>query len=421
MSQPTDEFTGMPAQADLDFLSEGGDQSFTPAVDIDDFSGIEDQLNQITQDEIEDDAFLKNLDYEEFIILSKKELAEFIRIAEPWTKVTVDQYGKCIRIASEDADRVSLSYWNSPTYITQHVTNRSQKVLKNPFYIKVDILKRIVIESFASVVFVIENGEVNIALLDNLLYVETVSLKDSEYQLVQLPLAYNTEVDLETAVLVFKKMSFILNLSDRVAEKNVLIKDGKAYFSTNAFMARMNSPFKSDLSIAVFKPVADLIGSLVDASKLSLKVSLQNKGMLMMNCDGKIFAQAQVVTNIEQFFNPQVDQALSFNANMTVVNDSISHLMSIVKSFDYLNDTVSIQASQDELTVIVMNTDLTRKIPYKFAIQVDGKVEAVEMKVSSSAIKPYLDLAGKEAKYSLTEAGFGLETNFGRFLIRKRH
>ena len=49
----------MPAQADLDFLSEVGDQSFTPAVDIDDFSGIEDQLNQITQDEIEDDAFLK--------------------------------------------------------------------------------------------------------------------------------------------------------------------------------------------------------------------------------------------------------------------------------------------------------------------------------------------------------------------------
>ena len=62
------------------------------------------------------------------------------------------------------------------------ITNKSNKMCPT-FYIQVDILKKIVSESYASVVFVFDNDEMNISLLDNLLYVQTVKLKEEEYKI----------------------------------------------------------------------------------------------------------------------------------------------------------------------------------------------------------------------------------------------
>ena len=47
-------------------------------------------------------------------------------------------------------------------------------------------------------------------------------------------------------------------------------------------------------------------------------------------------------------------------------------------------------------------------------------LKAEMIKVTAAAVKPYLDITGDDVLYSFSPAGFGIATDFGRFLIRKK-
>ena len=42
------------------------------------------------------DEFNTSIDYDNFIVLAKKDLANFCRVVEPLTKQSIDEYGKCV-------------------------------------------------------------------------------------------------------------------------------------------------------------------------------------------------------------------------------------------------------------------------------------------------------------------------------------
>lgn len=401
----TNQFTGLSAQDDPAF----NEDLFS------DFDSLEDAISEVQGDELIDE-FTKNLDYAEFLILSKKEISEFLRLVEPWSKVSVDNYGKSVRIWSVSSDTVSLQYVNSPTFLQSVVGNKSGKTMPD-FFIRVDLLKKIVSESFASVVFVRENDEVNLALLNNLLYVETQNLKSAEYD-YKFPEGKCLDLDLERGTFLFKKLSFALAATDRVAEKSIVIKDDKSYISTNAFVAEVDSPFSEAVSLVLFKPVVDTLGLMVGEAKTSAKVTVNEAGSLLsIVVDGKTTAVVQVHKNVDQFLNPRTQMLLNFKPNVCVENDSLLRLAQVVSSFDYLSSALSIAIEGDSMVVTVLSSDLSRKVKYSFSVTKEGDVDDVEMKIGSDLLKNYLEFAGKVARYSLQESGLGLELVNGKFLI----
>ena len=215
---------------------------------------MEDEIADFTDADLQSDEFLKNLDYDQFLILSKKDLTDFLRIVEPWTKVSPDLYGKAVMIESVDSNQVVIRYVNHPTYVQKVLTNKSNKSCPT-FFLQVDVLKKIVTESYASVVFVYENDEVNISLLDNLLYVQTIRLNEAEYQ-IEGKEKHFKNVDTEVAKLLFKRVANILNLTDRVSEKNIVFKEEKAYLYRSV-LCQVGVAFEGKETFVLYKPIAD--------------------------------------------------------------------------------------------------------------------------------------------------------------------
>ena len=406
MSNEFDEFTGSEAQTDPEFLQEGGDFSAEGLTDI------EKMEQELAMGEFDDDQNLQGLDYENFVILKKQEILKFLRAVEPWIKVSVDQYGKCIRIRSLSADEVELSYINNDLAVVAKLPNRSGKTIPE-YFMQVTTFKRIITETYASLVLVHENNELNIALLDNILFVETLKLNSEEYHSIEMPDKL-TQVDTEALTLVTKKLSFVLSATDRAAEKIINFDGEHAYISTAVFAAVVKNPFQEG-SMAISKVCLDLLGVLTEVSKLTFNVAVTDKHMLI-----EVDGLWKVRIPIYKLDNVLVDKAkdvTGFQGTIEVSNESLIKLVDVTRSFEYLSEVLEFRVS-DELHVDVRSKDLTRTVSYHFPFQ--GTPESLDevIRVSAAVVKPYLHL-GADAKYAFTRQGWGLDTAWGKLLIRK--
>lgn len=402
-----DEFTGTEAQSDPEFLTEAGDHS------SEGLSELEQLEKELEEAEFEDDSQLQGLDYENFVILKKQEVLKFLRAVELWVKVSVDQYGKCVRIRSVSPEEVEFSYVNGTVKIQTKFVNRSGKQIPS-YYIQISTLKRIVTETYSSLVLVHENNELNIALLDNILFVETLNLNDEEYSEIEVPNT-TTKVDVETLALITKKLSFVLAATDRIAEKVVNFDEDRAYISTAVFAAKVKNPFTfGDMSIS--KICLDLLGILTEVSKLTFNVAREEDN-LVFEVDGlwrvviPCFKQDKVLISKSR-------EVTEFEGTMEVSNESLAKLVDVVKSFEYLSEVLEFKV-QDQLEVCVRSKDLTRKIPYKFPYQGTPETTDEVIRVSAAIVKPYLHLGSDSTRYAFTKHGWGLQTEWGELLIRK--
>ena len=255
MAKEKDEFsldqedmTGMSAQNDPEFAAESQTMGDLEA----DLDNVEDF------DSAEFNVGLA--DYEKFIVLPKRELANFVRAVEPLTKTTVDQYGKSVQISSVDKDTVELKYSNKPYRIAMKVNNKSQKMV-DKFCIEVALLKRLIAEQYASIVIVQTDDTYNLSIFDSLLFLETKKLNDEEFKFERKTL--KDTIDKELGLYNFRKLGSILSTSDRASEKIIVVKDDKCYFNTGVFSACVKSPFSEQFDLLLFKPVVDLLGVLM--------------------------------------------------------------------------------------------------------------------------------------------------------------
>lgn len=408
-----DEFTGTNAQDDPEFRTEGGDHS------ADGLSELESFEADLAAAEVDDDEQLQGLDYDNFVILKKQELLKFLRAVEPWVKIAVDQYGKSVRIRSVSKDQVEFSYINGQVQVTALITNRSGKEIPT-YFIQVSTLKRIVTETYASLVLVHENDELNMAILDQILYIETITLKDEEYKPVQIPEKLS-KVDVEVLQLLTKKLSFVLAATDRVAEKVINYKEDKAYISTAVFAAAVKNPFEFD-DMSISKICMDLLGIMTEVSKLTFNCAIvQGEGrerLLVCEVDG-LWTVAMPVFELNKTLVERAKEVTEFTGTMEVSNEALSKIVDLSKSLEYLSEVLEFQVVKDNLQVTVRSKDLSRKIPYMFPFNGEPETSDEVVRVSATIVKPYLHLGANTTSHAFTKAGWGLQTEWGNILIRK--
>ena len=383
---------------------------------MEDQFNVEDLESSIA-DMQEVDEFNSSVDYENFIVLNKKELVNFCRLCEPLTKSSIDDYGKSVLIKCIDHDTVELRYVNAPYAIVAKVSNKSGKQVK-PFAVLVSTLKKLVTNAFASLILVEQDGEMNIALCESLLYLDTKPLKESQYEFTQK--ATEHTIDKELAIYTFRKVGASLSLTDRASEKTIVVKNGQVNFNTGVFASKSKSPFSSDHSFVLYKQVSDVVATLAELSKAGVNYSIDGD-VMALQCDGNYYAEVQIGNEekVEQFLSATAEIALKFDATISIINDNLLRIISIVKSLEYLSDIVTLSFSKTEMQLTVTSANQGKKSTYKFNI-VDGAPEVTgDMKLTVDVLQMFLNITGNDVQYSFTENGLGIKTELGNFLIRK--
>lgn len=407
-----DDFTGTNAQADPDFLFErernpGGDG----------LSELEDELLEITQEDIEEDSFVVDLDYDEFLVLSKKDVSAFLRVVEPWTKVTVGLYGDCVQISSVDEGKVKLNYINHPMFATSTIANHSKKKIPT-VYVNVAHLKRIVTESYASVILVWKDDSLNLSVASSLVYVETVQLQPLEYNEIVVPEDHSNTLSPDIANTIFKKLNFALDVSDRASEQVVIFTNGASYLNTLAVAAKINQPFSEPIEGVFFKGVVAHLGTLLAMAKQPLMFHF-DENFAHINLDNKIFTRVPISRDVSKFYHPQTEHFFQKTTEIKIVNDNLLKIASLVKAFDYLNKVIALTFLDQELTVTIMSHSLKRKDDIKFPIQASSKVDA-SLQISSALLVPFLSVSGSDVSYGVNDMGLSVITEQGVLLLKKR-
>lgn len=381
---------------------------------------FEESLAEMDQTQI--DEFSKEaMNYDEFIVLSKKDLTNFCRVVEPLTKASVDEYGKSAYICPIDKDTVELRYTNTPYVVCHKVANKSNKLMK-PFAVSVSTLKKLVTNAFASLVFVQSENEVSIAVCGSLLYVETKPLSEQFYQIERLKA--DKTLDKEKAAFVFRKAGSVLSLSDRASEKVIVVHNGYANFNTGFFVAKVGTPFAEDAEFVIWQMVANILAIFADISKVGINYDVvegEEADKLVVSCDGQFYCELPVGKRekVEEFYSPVVDQLLNFDADIRVVNDSIIHLIGLVKSVDYLSDIVTISFEKSMMKFVIYDTAMTKPSVYEFPI-IEGSPKVLgEMKLNADVLKTFLEITSLDVKYCYNQDGLGINNELGQFLIRK--
>lgn len=373
---------------------------------------LEEQIAEMEQV----DEFDQNLEYEKFVVLSKKELSNFCRLVEPLTKQSIDEYGKCVYVHCVDTEKVQLNYINTPYICSAVVTNKSGKVIRD-FAVSVSTLKKLVTQAFASLIFVEQNNDINLAICESLLYLETKNLLADQYVFEKKNLTKS--IDKECALHVFRKAGAALSLTERASEKVVVVKDGIVNFNTGVFTAAIKSPFSGSESFVLYKQVSDIIAVLAEFSKVALSYDIKDDVMAISTEGFYVEVQIGIGDKVKEFLSPNAEMILGFNATAKIINDNLLRLITVVGGLEYLSDIVGLGFTSEQLTLTIYNADQTRTSPYKFNI-VEGKpTEVGEMKVSVPVLKLFLAIVGGNCVYDFNQYGLGIKTEEGKYLIRR--
>lgn len=363
------------------------------------------------------EEFDSGVSYDKFIVLSKKDLNNFIRVVEPLTKSAIDDFGKSVLIKPISNDSVELRYTNSPYQLITHMTNKSGKMTKS-FVVSIAVLKKLVTNIVSSLILVEENDAMNIALCESLLYLDTKPLKEEQFDFQVKECTKN--IDCELAIYDFKKLGAALTLTDRASEKNIVISKGKAYYSTGVFAAKADSPFEAEDSFVLYKQVADVIATLAEQTVTSLKYSI-NESIMSINCDENTYLEVQIGAEdkVQEFLSPTISYTLDFNPDIALINDNLARLVSITKSLDYLSDIVTLSVQPKQIGFIITSENQSKSSTYSFPIIEGTPDQTGEMKFTVDVLQIFLNLAANSGNYACTENGLGLKTEHAIFLIRK--
>lgn len=362
------------------------------------------------------DEFNENMDYENFIVLSKKELSNFCRLVEPLTKQSIDEYGKCVYVRCIDHERVELCYTNTPYLCTAVVTNKSGKTVRN-FAVSVSTLKKLVTQAFASLIFVEQDGDINLAICESLLYLETKNLLADQYSYEKRDLSKS--IDKERAYHVFRKAGAALSLTERASEKVVVVKGGQVHYNTGVFTAVIQSPFSGQEEFVLYKQVSDIIAVLSELSKVSISYTIEDDIIAVSTEGFYVEAQIGVGEKVQEFLSPNAEVILGFKATTKIINDNLLRIITVVGGLEYLSDIVGLSFSKEAMTLTISNSDQTRVSPYKFNIVDGSPTDVGEMKVSVPVLKLFLAIVGGDCIYDFNQYGLGIKTEDGKYLIRR--
>lgn len=374
---------------------------------------LEQALASVTDDDVDLSA---SVDYEKFIVLSKKEVANFIRLVEPLTRAAIDDYGKSIFVHCNEDGSVSLKFFNNPYFLTAKVSNHAGTSVRD-FAINVVTFRKLVCSAFSSLILVEQDDDINIAFAGQLLFVNSQNLLGSQYEIAEktAPLT----IDKELATYTFKNVSSILSQTDRAFEKVAVVKKGQVWYNTGVFTSSSKSPFSGDDDMVVFKQVADCISTLADIAKGEIRYGIGEKSMTLKVDNYYAELPVALGAKVDEFVSASANIALQFNADIEVVNDTLGQLISIVKSLDYLSKNIKLSFTDASMDFEISTSNFAKQFRYSFPI-VAGRPDVTgSMNLTAEVLQLFINLVGSDIKYSFTNQGLGIENQCGRYLLKR--
>lgn len=353
--------------------------------------------------------------YERYVELSARELNYLCKLIDPLTKSALTEYGKCVYFTCTDEGTVEVKYYNQPYVIVGKVKNKSGRKIRD-FAILVSTLKSFLSNSFSSLVFVEENGEINLAFGEQLMYVETKTLRKEVYVFEEREA--NETISYELATYVFKTVGSVLSMTERASEKVIVIKDGTATFNTGLFAASIRSPFSGSERMVIYKQVSDSIAIVSEIAKNDIHYGVSD--VLTVKSDA-LYCEfpAGFGDRVNAFVSPSTQVALQFKADIQVNDKMLSSLVKLVQSLDYLSDVVTVGFDSSNMIVKLSTENRSRTFPYSFKI-ISGAPESTgDMSMGTGILRVFLDIVGSDVKYSFNTMGLGIKNDIGTFLIRK--
>lgn len=406
------------SEKDMALATESFDNSIetlSPDLGLSEFESELVEMDASAIDEFSTDE----LDYDNMIVVSKGDLANFLRIIEPLNKVAVDEYSKSVHIRSVDNNTVELIYVNEPSKVRTVLGNKSGKMI-DAFSVSINNLKKFTQNAFASLVFVQTEEGYHLSICGSLLYIETKPLQKEFYDFETHETTQS--LDKERGSYAFKKIGAILSMSERVSEKVIVIQNNCAYYNTGFFVAKVKSPFGDSPSFVLYKSVTDVLGVLSDLAKADIKYTVDaEEGLLYVFADGATYLEMPIgpEDKVVEFYSPGTETLLKFDADIVVVNDSIFRLISLVKALDYLSDIVAIEFQKTKMLFTIFAADMQKPSVYEFPIIEGTPLVLGEMRQNADVLNTFLSMTGQEVKYSFNEDGFGINNEQGSFLIRR--
>lgn len=394
-----------------EFAPEQTQDNLTEALGID-INSFEEGLSEVEGV----DEFTGSVDFDKFIALPKKSLVYLCRIVEPLTKSSIDAYGKSVHFHCLSNDEVEISYLNTPFRIKFTIPNKSNKQVRD-FSVSLQNLKRLAMQSFATLILVEEGEEICVGLCESLLYLATTPLNHEEFcfDKHETPLT----LDKEASLYAFRQASKCLGIATRAAERVAIVKNNQVYYNTGVFAASCRSPFTGDSTFVIYKQVVDIIALVSELSTADINYYQEGESLYISTPEIYLELVVGDESKANEFFTPTLQSNLSFNATASILNDNLYRILSVVASLDYLSDIVDLEVNPKELILKINNKGMTKSSEYKFNI-IEGTItQPGSLKVAIPVLRCFLVALGTEALYDCTEAGLAVQTPNSKFLIRR--
>lgn len=393
------------------------DFSFEGFNDVDSFNpnDIDDELNSVEEVQV----VTENLDYDKYIVIDRKDLTNFVHLVSSLSRQSVDAVGRSIFFDCSAQGVITLKYSNTPFFATMTVSNKSVKTVKD-FALSIATVVKLLSQGFSALVIVEdEDGNLNIAVADSLLYLDSINISSDVYAHInhEVTKVLNKEV----TSYVFKTLGSALSLTDRTSEKVIVMKDGKAHFTTGAFIAETTTPFDPEDNFIVYRTVADIMATIVDSTSSELRYSIVDDDTLVISDGCSIYIELVVGSGmlIPKFLSPAAGLQLSFDADVQLMNDQILRLTQVVSSLEYFASQAVLEFSGSALKITFEAASSGKKSTFTFRT-LSGSFSEGTMKVAIPTLKMILNLLGSaDTQYALTDNGLGLQTSNTKLLIRK--
>lgn len=354
-----------------------------------------------------------DLSYDRCIAVSRQDLANFLKVVDPLTKATIDDYGRCVYFECVGGD-VEIRYVNRPYTLAGRFTNRSGKEV-GPFAVAVETLKQLLTGGFSTVIFVETEDGISFVFGGQLIFVRTVALDAAVYSFPRKEAS--NKLDVELAQYAFSKVGTVLSLSERASEKIIVVKDGRLWFNTGSFAAKIDSPFEGDVEMLLFSQVVSVISNFAGFCD-TLTYSVDG-GSIIISCGDLYYAELPIgiAERVKDFYSKGTEVALGFVADVAVVDDNLSKFLALVNSLSYWADNVDVECSASDLQFTLHTDNKANTTVYKFPVSSGIPEFKGSFSVSIKLLRTFLAIVDS-GMYSFTENGIGVVNGFGSFLVR---
>lgn len=370
-------------------------------------------LDGVTSKDVENLQPNSSIPYENYLIFSKSEITPILRTIEPLSKISTDTYAKNLNIECR-GDKVLFRYNNDPCKIEYEIENRSGNILSQ-VSIPINHLKKLLGTIQHSIIFVEQNGSLNVCIGDHLLYVETTPFDPQHYDFKFLPC--ESSVELPYLKTHFRSFTNQIAQSSSATERQLICKGGVSYFNSGSVLGKARS-FFGEGSMVISKPVLDSINSMVEDAKIEVLMNIADR-KLTLSFDGVVRCELLVTTDdslVDSFLSPLLLKAFNYDTSATIAHDSFRQLLQVIGAMDYFSPFIRLSFRERDFSLLA-TPKTGSPVEYVFSY-LEGSNKANTMNVGISTLLSVISRADFNTKYSTSTGNMIIDLGDAVYCVR---